>query len=117
MKRVIDYFNQALHENGMQNGAIPFDPPAVRLAISRYRELLAMDKNNVRDQLISTFTDLNVGDMPEIQTMPLDELEAMTDHLQRAQAAGELDLETTQGIAELKRIVDQYTDQEGGGNE
>ena len=61
-----------------------------------------------RSQLISKFIDLNVGDMPEVQTMDLDDLETMIDQLQDAQDAGRLDLETDQGIEELQRIVDPF---------
>ena len=115
--KVNDYLNQALKEHGLKNGAIQFDPPTAGKVLERYRELMKMDQDNLRDKLVSRFTDLNLGDMPEVQTMQLDKLELMVETLERAQSAGELDLETTQGIAELKRIVDQYTDQEGGANE
>jgi len=72
-----------------------------------------MDAKNIRNHLISKFTDLHLGDMPEVQTMRLDFLEGMVDQLTQAQQAGKLNLETDQGIAELKRIVDPYI-QEGG---
>ena len=110
---VSEYFNQALHENGLENGLMSFDPPTAGKVFRRYRELMKMDPNNVRSHLISKFLDLGVGDMPEVQTMDLDKLEYMIDQLQRSQDAGKLDLETDQGIAELKRIVDPYIDQEG----
>jgi hypothetical protein len=114
MASVMNYFDQALKENGFTNGMIPFDPPTVGRVMKRFKELMAMDENKVRDNLVSKFTRLNLGDMPEVQTMPLDLLEAMTDHLQRAQAEGKLDLETGQGIEELQRIVDGYLAQAGG---
>jgi len=62
-----------------------------------------------RSELISKFMSLHVGDIPELETMPLDDLAAMIDQLQDAQDGGRLNLETDQGIAELKRIVDGYT--------
>ncbi len=61
-----------------------------------------------RNELINRFMDLNVGDMDELQTMPIDNLEAMIDELHKAQQAGLLNLETNQGVDELKRIVDGY---------
>jgi len=73
-----------------------------------------MDPNKIRSHLINEFLGLGVGDMPELQKLPLDQLEAMIDQLQQSQDAGKLDLETDQGIAELKRIVDPFIDQEGG---
>jgi len=106
--KVNDYFNQALKEHGLTNGSISFDPPTAGRVFKRYKELMKMDNNKLRDHLISKFADLYLGDMPEVETMPLDELEAMIDQLQQAQEADRLNLETDQGIAELKRIVDQY---------
>ena len=65
-------------------------------------------KRNERSRLISKFMDLGVGDMPELETMPLDQLDDLVSQLTTAQDWGWLDLETEIGIAELKRIVDQF---------
>lgn len=102
------YYDQALIENGMTNGVMSFDPPTAGKVIQRYKELMKMDADKIRNRLISKFIDLGVGDMPEVQTMQLDNLEAMIDQLQQAQDGGELDLETDQGINNLQRIVDPY---------
>lgn len=61
-----------------------------------------------RNELINRFMSLNVGDMDELQTMPLDNMASMIDQLQDAQDGGRLNLETSQGIDELKRIVDPF---------
>ncbi len=110
---VNDYLNQALKENGLQNGAINFDPPTAGRVFDRYKELMAMDEKQIRNHLINRFGNLNVGDMDELWTMPLDELESMVETLEQAQAKGRLDLETSEGMAELQRIVDGYLSQEG----
>ena len=110
MASVNDYFYQALKENGLEGGVMSFDPPTAGKVFRRYKELMEMDPNKVRNTLITRFMDLGVGDMPELATMPLDQLEKLVSQLQQSQEAGRLDLETDQGIAELKRIVDPYID-------
>lgn len=67
-----------------------------------------MDELQIRHHLINRFINLYLGDLPEIYTMPLDHLESMVETLERAQAAGELDLETTQGVKNLQAIIDPY---------
>jgi hypothetical protein len=112
--KVNDYFLKACKENGLEGGFMNFDPPTAGKVMQRYKELLTMDPDKLRNQLISKFVNLHVGDMPEVRTMPLDYLEAMIDQLAQAQEAGKLNLETDQGIKELERIVTPFIDQEGG---
>jgi hypothetical protein len=106
--KVNNYLNQALKEHGLKNGSIQFDPPTAGAVFERYKELMKQDKYDLRTRLISRFTALYVGELPEIDIMPLDELEHMIDTLERAQAAGELNLETDQGVNNLQAIVDPY---------
>jgi len=105
-----DYFEQALKEAGMENGVIGFNPPAAGKVIRRYQELLAEDRYQLRNNLINRFIDLNLGDLPEIETMPLDQLEELIDDLEQALASGKLDLETKKGIDALAAIVTPYLD-------
>lgn len=66
---------------------------------------------NRRNWLKQRFADLYVGDLgEELDTMPLDALEGMVDDLERAQLAGQLNLETAKGIAKLQEIVERYTE-------
>jgi hypothetical protein len=64
--------------------------------------------NGKRRLLINKFIDLNIGDLEDVYTMPLDILETMIDDLKQAQDNGNLDLETSQGIENLQRIVNTY---------
>lgn len=67
-----------------------------------------MDKDKIRSRLVGKFMDLNLGDLPEIQIMQLDNLEMLVDQLEEAQQAGALNLETNAGVEYLQSIVDPY---------
>lgn len=62
-----------------------------------------------RSILIDRFMDLHVGDMDELETMPIEKLESMIEELEQAQAGGDLNLEKDSGIAKLQEIVERYT--------
>lgn len=72
-----------------------------------------MNVTTERNQIIDRFMALNVGDLPELETMPLRHLESMTENLEAAQANDFLNLETENGIRLLKQIVDYWTEQAG----
>lgn len=62
-----------------------------------------------RNSLINKFVNLYLGQLDEVNIMPLDDLEDMVSELTYAQAQGYLDLETDRGLANLERIVNRYT--------
>jgi len=62
----------------------------------------------MRNKLISQFMDLNVGQLDEIEELTDDQLQDLIWELQEMQENGELNLETDQGVENLKRIVDSY---------
>jgi hypothetical protein len=61
-----------------------------------------------REFYIARFNRLSVGDLDEIDLMPLDDLKNMVIDLERAQAAGKLNLETDAGVNELEKIINNY---------
>lgn len=63
---------------------------------------------NVRDNLINKIDDLNLGYLEEASDMTTAELESLYHDLKAAQDNGKLNLETNQGIENLKIIVDKY---------
>ena len=71
-----------------------------------------MDKKTIgqqeREFYTVRFNRLYVGELDEIDFMPLDDLKNMVIDLERAQAAGKLNLETDAGVNELEKIINNY---------
>lgn len=71
-----------------------------------------MDKKTIgqqeREFYTARFNRLSVGELDEIDLMPLDDLKNMVIDLERAQAAGKLNLETDAGVNELEKIINNY---------
>ena len=61
-----------------------------------------------RNTLINQFMDMNLGDMEELSTMPLNHLDSMIEELEQAQGSGDLNIETDHGIETLQSIVDKF---------
>jgi len=64
-----------------------------------------MKKLTDREILIKKFEALNVGQLEEIYEIPLDVLERLINELTQAQELGDLNLETFDGIDNLRAIV------------
>jgi hypothetical protein len=64
--------------------------------------------DEIRNTLLTALDNLNLGDIEESRTMTIAQLQSLVYDLTVAQHEGKLDIETDQGIENLKKIVDKY---------
>jgi hypothetical protein len=62
----------------------------------------------IRETLIRKINGLNLGELDELDDMTTAELESLYHELSTAQDNGRLNVETNEGIDNLKLIVDKY---------
>jgi hypothetical protein len=73
----------------------------------RINNIYLETREATRQSLINRFMNLYVGDM-DLDSMDSYAIYMMTKELEEAQALGKLNLETNQGIENLKMIVSKY---------
>ena len=60
------------------------------------------------EKLIDQFEALNLGYLEELRAMGEDDIQFLIEDLYELQEAGELDLETSEGVNKLKETVEKY---------
>jgi hypothetical protein len=78
-----------------------------QLVHSEYQKLNRGETMN-KNTIINKIEDLNLGYLEEADDMTIAELESLYYDLKAAQDKGDLNIETDQGIENLKNIVDKY---------